>query len=224
MTSPCRGAASSRLADLTCVVFDTETTGLDPATDRIVQIAGVRIARRRLTGERFDTLINPGRPIPPGSTQFHGITDAMVQGAPDMTAALAAFHHFAEGAVLVAHKAPFGMGFLRRAAPETGAHFDNRVLDTVLLSVMVWGQSAPHSLDALSERLGIVIPPEERHAAMGDTKATAEAYLRLIAALEAKGLERLEDVLAESRRRRRLIEDANAPAMPAAAAGPGQGG
>ncbi|RMC25205.1 exonuclease domain-containing protein [Paracoccus siganidrum] len=219
-----RGAASSRLADLTCVVFDTETTGLDPATDRIVQIAGVRIARGRLTGERFDTLVNPGRPIPPGSTQIHGITDAMVQGAPDMTAALAAFHHFAEDAVLVAHNAPFDMGFLRQAAPETGAHFDNRVLDTVLLSAMVWGQSAPHSLDALSERLGIVIPPEDRHTAMGDTKATAEAYLRLIAALEAKGLERLEDVLAESRRHRRLIEDANAPAMPSAAAGPGQGG
>lgn len=204
-----RGAASSRLADLTCVVFDTETTGLDPATDRIVQIAGVRIARGRLTGERFDTLVDPGRPIPPGSTAVHGITDAMVAGAPDMTTALTAFHHFAEDAVLVAHNAPFDLGFLRQVALETGAHFDNRVLDTVLLSAMLWGQGAPHSLDALTERLGIEIPPEDRHTAMGDTLATAQAYLRLISALEAKGLERFEDILAEARRHRRLIEDAN---------------
>jgi DNA polymerase-3 subunit epsilon len=100
---------------------------------------------------------------------------------------------------------------LRRAALETGVHFDNRVLDTILLSAMVWGQSAPHSLDALTARLGIIIQSEERHTAMGDTRATAEAYLRLSAALQAKGLERLEDVLAESRRYSRLIEDANHP-------------
>ncbi|RDD69056.1 3'-5' exonuclease [Paracoccus versutus] len=219
-----RGAASSRLADLTCVVFDTETTGLDPAADRIVQIAGLRIARGRLTGERFDTLVDPGRPIPPASTAVHGITDAMVAGAPDMTAALTAFHHFAEDTVLVAHNAPFDMGFLRRAVPETGAHFDNQVLDTVLLSAMLWGQSAPHSLDALTERLGIIIPPEARHTAMGDACATAEAYLRLIAALEAKGLERFEDILAEARRHRRLIDNANKPAGETASdPGPGAG-
>lgn len=206
-----RGAASSRLADLTCVVFDTETTGLSPTEDRIVQIAGVRIARGRLTGERFDTLVNPGRPIPPGATAIHHIDDAMVQGAPDMTTALTAFHHFAEGAVLIAHNARFDMGLLRAAAWETGAHFDNRVLDTVLLSAMVWGQSAAHSLDALTERLGIVIPPEDRHTAMGDTLATAEAFLRLIPALEGKGILRFEEAVIEARRYRRLIGDANLP-------------
>lgn len=205
-----RGAASSRLADLTCVVFDTETTGLLPS-DRIVQIAGVRIARGRLTGERFDTLVNPGRPIPPASTAVHHITDAMVADAPDLSAALTAFHHFAEDAVLVAHNAPFDMGLLRAAAPETGAHFDNRVLDTVLLSAMVWGGGVPHTLDALTDRLGIAIPPEDRHTAMGDTLATARAFLRLIPTLEAKGIERFEQAVAEGRRHRRLIEDANLP-------------
>ncbi|MCZ0964425.1 3'-5' exonuclease [Paracoccus benzoatiresistens] len=212
------GAGSTRLSDLTCVVFDTETTGLDTASDRIVQIAGLRITRGRLTGERFETLVNPGRPIPPGATAFHGITDAMVTDAPDMTAALTAFHHFAEDAVLVAHNAPFDIGMLRRAALETGVYFDNRVLDTILLSALVWGQSAPHSLDMLAARLGIVIPPEERHTAMGDAHATAEAYLRLSEALKAKGLERFEDILAEARRHRRLIEDANIP--PAGAEAP----
>ncbi|RCW88869.1 3'-5' exonuclease [Paracoccus lutimaris] len=196
------------LAGLTCVVFDTEATGLSP-NDRIVQIAGLRIMAGRLTGERFETLVNPGRPIPPGSTKIHGITDAMVAGAPEMTEALRAFHHFAEDAVLVAHNAPFDMGLLRSAARETGIEFPNRVLDTVLLSAMLWGQSAPHALDALAERLGVVIPPDRRHTAMGDAEATAEIFLRLIPALAAKGLGDLDRVRDEARRHRRLIADAN---------------
>lgn len=205
-----RSLASSRLADLTCVVFDTETTGLAD-NDRIVQIAGLRLARGRLTGERFETLVDPGRPVPPASTALHGITDDMLRGAPDLTAALTAFQHFCEGSVLIAHNAPFDMGFLRRAEAETGVRFDNRVLDTVLLSAMVWGQSAVHTLDALTERLGIHIPPETRHTAMGDSIATAEAFLRLIPALEAKGIKRFEDAVAEARLHRRLIGDANLP-------------
>lgn len=205
-----RALSSSRLADLTCVVFDTETTGLTDG-DRIVQIAGLRLARGRMTGERFDTLVDPGRPVPPASTAIHGITDKMLRGAPDLAAALTAFRHFSEGSVLIAHNAPFDMGFLRRAEPETGVRFDNRVLDTVLLSAMVWGQSADHTLDGLAGRLGIRIPPEDRHTAMGDAIATAEAFLRLIPALEAKGIERFEDAVAEARRHRRLIGDANLP-------------
>lgn len=203
-----RGGMSSRLADLTCVVFDTETTGLK-ASDRIVQIAGIRIARGRLTGERFGTLVNPGRPIPPAATAIHGITDKMIANAPDMRSALTAFQHFAEDAVLVAHNAPFDMGMLRAAEPETGQHFDNRVLDTVLLSAMIWGGGVPHTLDALAARLDIVIPADLRHSAMGDATATAEIFLRLIPALEAKGITRFEEVTTEARRHRRLVADAN---------------
>ena len=205
--------AGETLAGLTCVVFDTETTGLGP-NDRIVQIAGLRIMAGRLTGERFETLVDPGRPIPPASTKIHGITDAMVAGAPDMTGALRAFHHFAEDAVLVAHNAPFDMGLLRTAASETGVEFPNRVLDTVLLSAMVWGQSAPHALDALAERLGVTIPPERRHTAMGDTEATAQIFLQLIPALSAKGLGDLDRIRDEARRHRRLIANADPSSPP----------
>ncbi|MBU2958657.1 exonuclease domain-containing protein [Paracoccus sp. 1_MG-2023] len=205
-----RGAASDRLGDLTCVVFDTETTGLG-TEDSIVQIAGLRIARGRLTGERFETLVDPGRPIPPGSTRIHGITDAMVAGAPDLAAALAAFRHFCDDAVLVAHNAPFDMGFLRRAQPLTGTRFDNVVLDTVAMSAMIWGASADHSLDALSDRLGIVIPPQDRHTAMGDSIATARAFLQLTRALQGKGITRLDELLTEARGLRRLVADANRP-------------
>lgn len=201
-----RGRMSLRLADLTCVVFDTETTGLGE-NDRIVQIAGLRIARGRLTGEHFETLVNPGRSIPALATGIHGITDAMVADAPGPNAALTSFAHFAEDAVLIAHNAPFDMGMLRNSV--RGMRFDNRVLDTVLLSAMVWGASVPHTLDALAARLGIVIPTDQRHTAMGDARATAEAFLRLVPALEAKGISHFEDVVAEARKYRRLIRDVN---------------
>ncbi|WBU62681.1 exonuclease domain-containing protein [Paracoccus aerodenitrificans] len=193
---------------LTCVVFDTETTGLS-LSDRIVQIAGLRLAGGRLTGETFDTLVNPGRPIPQSSTAIHGITDQMVTDAPDMTTALRGFHHFSEGAVLIAHNAPFDMGLLRAAEAETGQHFPNRVMDTVLLSAMIWGQGAVHSLDAICDRLKVELPAELRHTAMGDAAATAQAYLRMLPALEAKGITRFQDVLAQAQRHRRLLSDAN---------------
>jgi DNA polymerase III subunit epsilon len=212
LLSKARGAAvaDTRLEDLTCVVFDTETTGLSPATDEIVQIAAVRLVNnRRLETEVFDTLVDPRRPIPPGSTDVHGITESMVKGAPTIAEVGRQFHAFARGAVLVAHNAPFDLEFLRRHEPEIGASFDNPVLDTVLLSAVVFGQLEEHSLDALTARLGITIPDEARHTAIGDTIATADAFLKLVPMLHARGLHTFGDVLAEMRRHGRLQKDVN---------------
>jgi len=213
LLSKARGArvADSRLDDITCVVFDTETTGLLPRQgDEIVQIAALRIVNgRRVEAEVFDTLVNPGRPIPLASTEVHGITEAMVATAPPVTEALRAFHRFAEGAVLVAHNAPFDMEFLRRHEAALGLRFDNPVLDTVLLSAVVFGQHDVHSLDALTHRLGITIPEEARHTAIGDTRATAEAFLKLVPMLQGRGLATFGEVLAEVRRHGRLLADLN---------------
>ena len=199
------------LADLTYVVFDTETTGLLPAQgDEIVQIAAVRIVNgRRVEGEVFDTLVNPGRPIPAASTDVHGITEAMVQDAPALAEVATAFHKFAEGAVLIAHNAPFDMEFLRRIEPTIGLRFDMPILDTVLLSAVIFGQHEVHSLDALSHRLGITIPEEARHTALGDTVATADAFLKLLSMLQGRGFGRFGDVLDEVRRHGRLLKDLN---------------
>lgn len=199
------------LDQLTYVVFDTETTGLLPTEgDEIVQIAAVRIVNgRRVSSEVFDTLVNPGRRIPASSTAVHGISEAMVADAPDIAAVGRRFHKFAEGAVLVAHNAPFDMEFLRRKEPVIGANFENPVLDTVLLSAVVFGQSETHSLDALTHRLGITIPEEARHTAIGDTVATADAFLKLLPALKARGLTTFGAVVAEVRKHGRLLKDLN---------------
>lgn len=201
----------ARLDALTYVVFDTETTGLLPAQgDEIVQIAAVRIVNgRRVEGEVFDTLVNPRRPIPLSSTEVHGITEAMVQDAPFVEDVVRRFHKFAEGAVLIAHNAPFDMEFLKRLEPKLGLRFDHPVLDTVLLSAVVYGQHEVHSLDALTHRLGITISEEARHTAIGDTMATADAFLKLMPMLAGRGLATFGDVLAEVRRHGRLLKDLN---------------
>ncbi|PWE28740.1 DNA polymerase III subunit epsilon [Pararhodobacter marinus] len=202
--------AETRLEDLTFVVFDTETTGLSPSSDSVVQIAAVRLVNgRRLENEVFDTLVDPKRPIPPGSTDVHGITDSMVVGAPDIAEAGRQFHKFAEGAVLIAHNAPFDMEFLRRQEAAIGKAFDHPILDTVLLSAVIFGQLEQHSLDALTARLGITIPDEARHTALGDAVATAEAFLRLVPMLKARGLSTFGQVVAEMRKHGRLLKDLN---------------
>lgn len=203
--------AQTPLDRLTFVVFDTETTGLLPSEgDEIVQIAAVRIVNgRRVESEVFDTLVNPGRPIPAVSTAVHGISEAMVAEAPGIVEVGRRFHKFAEGAVLVAHNAPFDLEFLRRKEGVIGLSFDHPVLDTVLLSAVVFGQSEGHSLDALTHRLGITIPEEARHTAIGDTVATADAFLKLLPALKARGLVTFGDVVAEVRQHGRLLKDLN---------------
>lgn len=203
--------AEARLDRLTYVVFDSETTGLNPRPgDEIVQLAAVRIVNgRRVEGEVFDTLVNPGRPIPPVSTDVHGITDAMVADAPGVADVARRFHKFAEGAVLIAHNAPFDMEFLRRVEGQIGLAFDMPVLDTVLLSAVIYGQSEVYSLDALTHRLGITIPEEARHTALGDTLATADAFLKLMPMLVGRGHATFGEVLTQVRKHGRLLKDLN---------------
>lgn len=206
-----RDVLDTRLEDLTYVVFDTETTGLLPQQgDEIVQIAAVRIVNgRRVGGEVFDTRVNPRRAIPAVSTEVHGISDAMVKDAPFIEEVGAQFHRFAEGSVLIAHNAPFDMAFLRRIEPTLGLRFDMPVLDTVLLSAVVFSQHDQHSLDALTHRLGITISEEARHTAIGDAVATADAFLKLLPVLQARGFNTFGQVLAEVRRHGRLLKDIN---------------
>lgn len=204
--------AGRRLAELTFVVFDTETTGLDPkGGDEIVQIAAVRLVNGRIVpGEVFDRLVNPGRSIPPRATAVHRITDAMVRDAPPMSEVGSAFRRFCAGAVLVAHNAPFDMAFLHRHAEATGESFDNPVLDTVLLSAILFGQSETHTLDALADRFGVTIPEADRHTAIGDTVATAEVFRRMLPMLAAQGLDRFDAVMAAMERNSRLLREMRA--------------
>ena len=198
------------LQDLCFVVFDTETTGLLPHKDEIVQIGAVRVLNGRIvTGEQLDTLVDPGIPIPPASTKVHKISDRMVQGAPNIAEAGRALHQFSRNAVIVAHNAPFDMAFLRRHAKRMNVEWDHPILDTVLLSAVLFGASDKHTLDALCDRLDISIPDELRHTALGDAVATAEALVKMLPMLQARGLTTFGKVVEETRQHGRLLEDLN---------------
>ena len=199
-----------RLSDACFVAFDTETTGLSPKTDDVVQLGAVRILNGQIVeGEFLDCYVNPGRPIPSASTKIHGITDADVAEAPDFETIGRTFHAFCRDAVIVAHNAPFDMGFLRRHEEQMGVEWNHPILDTVLLSAVVFGVTETHSLDALCERLGITIPESLRHTAHGDARATAEALVKLIPLLENKGIETFEEVIQETGKHGRLLKDLN---------------
>jgi len=179
------------LRDLTYVVFDTETTGLDPSGgDEVISIAGVRVHQMKINEEEtFDELVNPQRNIPLISLEIHEIYPEMLDGKLTIDKVLPMFHEFADNAILVAHNAAFDMRFIQLKEDQAGVKFNNPVLDTLLLSVVCHPKQELHNLEDIAEKCGVEIMG--RHTALGDSLVTAEVLLKLIPILEAMGIKTL---------------------------------
>jgi len=180
-----------RLAELSYTVFDTETTGLQPAAgDEIIQIGAARIVNGRLLRqESFEQLVDPQRSIPAAGIPIHGIRPEMVRGQPTIAEVLPAFHTYARDTVLVAHNAAFDMRFLQLKEEATGLRFDQPVLDTLLLSALLHPNQESHKLEHIAERFGITVVG--RHTALGDALVTAEVFQKMIPLLAGMGIHTL---------------------------------
>ena len=159
------------------VVIDTETTGLRPGSDRIIEVAGMRL-RNGAVVSSFQSLVNPGRRIPPFITRFTGISQDMVSTAPSAREVLPEFMQFIEGATLVGHNLSFDSNFLMHEASLAGLSFPPDGLDTILLARRFIAGLKRFKLDYVAERLSI--PISSRHRAMGDVKVTAAIFLHIL--------------------------------------------
>ena len=174
------------------VALDTETTGMDPRSDHLVALAAVRWGPR---GEvaYFETLVDPGRPIPPSSTAVHGLDDAAVRGAPSLGTVLPEFRDFVGEAIPVAHMGAFDLAFLKRPLARARLPALERMLDTAVLAARLLPPLPELSLDAVCASLGI--PVVGRHTALGDARLAAAILGSFLPELERRGASRLGDAL-----------------------------
>lgn len=179
------------LAMLSYTVIDTETTGLDPSGgDEIVSLGAVRIVNGRLLRhETYEQLVDPKRLVGTTAETIHGISQEMLRGQPAIEEVLPQFHQFCADTVLVGHNMAFDMRFLQLKEAASGVRFTQPVLDTLLLSEVLYPNQPSHALEAIAERLGIAVLA--RHTALGDALVTGEVFLRMIPILEARGIRTL---------------------------------
>ena len=178
------------------VALDIETTGLDPERDSIIEIGAVRFDGKRVEGE-WESLINPGKRIPPFITQLTGINDQMVIHAPPIQAVLGDLARFAGEAPILGHSVRFDLSFLRRQ----NILRRNDILDTYELASVLLPTAGRYNLKALAQILGI--PHMNAHRALADAHATRLIYLRLY----EEALEMPLNLLAEILRLSDSVED-----------------
>ena len=165
------------------VVLDTETTGLDPRHGhRIIEVAGIEMVNRRLTGRHLHKYINPGREIDEGAAAVHGITLEFLADKPKFADIADEFLEFINGAELIIHNAPFDIGFLNAEL----ARLDRVPVETVCTSVTDTLRMAKelhpgkrNSLDALCERYEIDNSQRTLHGALLDTELLSEVFLAM---------------------------------------------
>jgi DNA polymerase III epsilon subunit family exonuclease len=185
----------AELSATTFCVVDLETTGGSPGHSKVTEIGAVRV-RGLAVAERFSTLVNPGRPIPPVVTRLTGIDDRMVAGSPDISIGLEEFVAFAGQDVLVAHNAPFDLRFLNYERRRlSGRYFTQAWLDTLLLARrLLAGRVARHDLGTLAAWADTRVRPS--HRALPDAEATAELLVVLIGMLGERGVDTLTGAVA----------------------------
>jgi DNA polymerase-3 subunit epsilon len=165
------------------IVLDTETTGLNARTgDRIIEIGGVELVNRRLTGNNFHFYINPERDSDPGALAVHGLTTEFLSDKPKFAEIVDQFRDYVRDAELIIHNAPFDLGFLEAefsllGLPPFSEHYAS-VIDTLVQAKAMF-PGKRNSLDALCDRFGISNAHRTLHGALLDSELLAEVFLAM---------------------------------------------
>jgi len=163
------------------IVFDTETTGLNPsAGDRMVEIGCIELVNRVETGRHFHAYFNPDRPMPSEAEAVHGLSDIFLSDKPRFGELAEELLDFIEDSPLVAHNASFDFGFLNAELERCSRKSvcSSRMVDTLLLS-RSRHPGAKHSLDALCARFGVDRSMRVKHGALLDAQLLAQVYVEL---------------------------------------------
>ena len=156
---------NSFVSNVTFVVFDTETTGFSPTTDRIVELGAVKFRNGEVVEEK-SWLINPGRKIPYWATKVHGITDEEVKNEPAFADIYPEFLEFISGSVLIAHNAKFDISFVKAEATRAGRELPaNKVIDSLALFRKWYPKSSSHSVAAVAKHAAVCTDTLHRAAA-----------------------------------------------------------
>ena len=163
------------------IVFDTETTGLNPATgDRMVEIGCIEMINRVETGRTFHAYFNPLRPMPSEAEAIHGLTNQFLSSQPLFEERVEELIDFIADSPLVAHNASFDFGFLNHELKLCGRPLvcTSRMVDTLVLA-RAKHPGAKHSLDALCTRFGVDRSLRVKHGALLDAQLLAQVYVEL---------------------------------------------
>ncbi len=200
-----RAPPATPLSALEVVVLDTETTGLDVATARIVQIAALRLTGAEAEeGAGFDILVNPGIPIPPDSSRVHGLLDRDVANRSGIGVVLPDLAAYIGDRILVGHSIHYDLAILRAEAKRAGLVWrEPPVLDVAWLMAGLDRSLVDTSLDSMA--MTLAVPVIGRHTAMGDVQTTAGIYTALLSRLAAAGVRTLGEAETTQRRAIDLI-------------------
>ena len=178
--------------DGTFIIFDVETTGLRTGVDRLTEIGAVKYVDGA-EKSRFQTFVDPERPIPQNIVELTGITDSMVAGAPKEGEAVRKFFEFCgEGSVLVAHNASFDTEVIRSACERNGIEYNYSHIDTLVLAQSLISGIKNYKLDTISNHFKL--PKFDHHRADEDAGALAAIFEKLLALTAEKGVERVSQI------------------------------
>ncbi len=177
--------------DTTYCVLDLETTGFSATTEKITEVGIMKIQNGEVL-DQFSCFVNPEKHIPQRVSEVTNITDDMVADAETIDKVFPRILDFIEGSVLIAHNAPFDMGFLKQNAKNLGYEFDYTYIDTLSLAKDLFPDYKKYKLGKIAENLGIKV--EVAHRALDDVDTTVKVFNVMMKMLKERGAKKVEDI------------------------------